>query len=271
MKRLILGLCALIAPAFAPAFASAQEIPQEIPAAQLTPEQTELCVTMMSGFPDDSPEARYVFFRLSQELASDVTPELSALMAKFMAENETRRLPADWPMLDVVEDIADPVLRQAAPSQTIASMAHIAYFNALCGTFVQGQVDSLIAFNPTLSDNDIVIREDALYLRQILAEALDRLGGGDTQAMAAYTVALVAERDDIEYVGFVDEVDELEALYMGDLDTKLSRSNDAVNEGVNVESFADAVALADDMNEQARKRAQQERLYSLVRILGGVG
>ncbi|WP_298917760.1 hypothetical protein [uncultured Algimonas sp.] len=265
MKR-FLTICAAL---LLPVTAAAQDRAQ--PRLALDAEQTEQCVTMMAGFPDETPEARYVFFRLSQELAKDVTPELSRLMAAFMAQNETRRLPADWPMIDVVEDIADPVLRQAAPSQTVASMAHIAYFDAMCGRFVQGQVDSLRAFDPVLADNDLVIREDALYLRQILAEALDRLGGGDKRATQIYTASLIVERDDIEYVGFEDEVDELEALYMGDLDTKLARSNDAVNEGVDVNGYKDAVALANDMDDQARKRAEQERLYSLVRILGGRG
>ncbi|GHA93852.1 hypothetical protein GCM10009069_16180 [Algimonas arctica] len=267
MKQFLMTAAALLLPTAALADIEVRTLTP----ASLTAEQSETCVTMMSGFPDDSPESRYVFFRLSQELAKDVTPELSQLMTDFMIDNETRRLPADWPMLDVIEDIADPVLRQAAPTQTVASMAHIAYFNALCGPFVQGQVDSLFAFNPALADTDIMIREDALYLRQILAEALDRLGASDTMAAQAYALSLVIERDDIEYIGFEDEIGELETLYMGDLDTKLSRSNDAVNEGMNVESFQDAVALANDMNDQAREQAQKERLYSLVRILGGIG
>lgn len=267
MKQFLITAAALLLPTVA----LADIAPITVAPVSLTAAQNETCVTMMSGFPDDSPDSRYVFFRLSQELAKDVTPELSKLMTDFMIENETRRLPADWPMLNVVEDIADPVLRQAAPVQTVANMAHIAYFNALCGQFVQGQVDSLLAFNRELADTDIMIREDALYLRQILAEALDRLGASDTMAAQAYALSLVIERDDIEYIGFEDEIGELETLYMGDLDTKLSRSNDAVNDGINVEAFVDAVALADDMNEQAREQDRQERLYTLVHILGGGG
>lgn len=268
MKHLLMTAAALLLPTVA--LADPVGVTDILPLA-MTAEQSEQCVVMMSGFPDDSPESRYVFFRLSQELAKDVTPELSQLMADYMVENEARRLPADWPMLDVIDDIADPVLRQAAPVQTVASMAHIAYFNALCGPFVQGQIDSLLAFNSDFDATDVMIREDALYLRQILAEALDRLGASDTMAAQAYALSLVIERDDIEYIGFEDEIGELETLYMGDLDTKLSRSNDAVNEGINVETFQDAVAMANDMNDQARERAQAQRLYSLVRILGGVG
>lgn len=266
MKQIFIVTAALLLPTLALANTADTTAPSPI---AMTAEQSEQCVTMMSGFPDDSPESRYVFFRLSQELAKDVTPELSRLMVDYMVENETRRLPADSPMLDVIEDIADPVLRQAAPAQTVANMAHIAYFNALCGPFVEGQVESLLAFNPELNVTDIVIREDALYLRQILAEALDRLGASDNMAAQAYALSLVLERDDIEYIGFEDEIGELETLYMGDLDTKLSRSNDAVNEGMNVDAFRDAVTLANDMNDQARERAQSERLYVLTLILGG--
>ncbi|MGB3455655.1 MAG: hypothetical protein WBG08_08475 [Litorimonas sp.] len=280
MKRVALTATALLLPLTAAAQtadmanAVAQSAPIQDPAVSTTAmdaERLEQCVALMSGFPDDSIESRYVFFRLNQEIGKDVTPELSALMAGFMAENETRRLPASTPMIDVIEDIADPVLRQAAPAQTVAGMAHIAYFDALCGRFVQGQVDSLLAFDAELADADIAIREDALYLRQILAEALDRLGAGDAAAVQAYTHSLVTERDDIEYVGFEDEVGDLEALYMGDLDTKLARSNDAVNEGVNTDEFQDAAALARDMGEQARQRARDERFYSIYRILGGRG
>ena len=263
MKRLLLSTIALLGTA-APALADVTA-----PVRALSPEQSEQCITMMSGFPDDGTESRYVFFRLGQELAKDVTPELAATMARYMAENEARRLPADWPMIDVVEDIADPVLRQAAPEQTVAGMAHIAYFDALCGDFVQGQVDSLLAFNAELADADLYIREDALYLRQILAEALDRLGGG--AAVDAYATTLVVERDDIEFTGFEAEVGDLEALYMGDLDTKLAQSNDLVNEGVDAEGFQDAVSLAKGMDASAAQQMREERLYSMVRILGGRG
>ncbi|GLQ19448.1 hypothetical protein ACFFUB_13565 [Algimonas porphyrae] len=266
MKSFLITTTALLLPLTGWASDAAQIAPSS-----LTTEQTEQCVTLMSGFPDEGPESRYIFFRLSQALSDDITPELSQLMADYMTQNEVRRLRADFPMIDVIEDIADPVLRQAAPERTVAGMAHIAYFDALCGSFIQGQVDSLLAFRSDLSANDMAIREDALYLRQILSEALDRLGAGERQAVRAYTAALVTERDDIEYVGFADEIDELEALYMGDLDKRLARSNDAVNEGVNAETVQDAAALARDMDEQARENAKRERLFSLIRILGGIG
>ncbi|MGB6228760.1 MAG: hypothetical protein WBF53_01365 [Litorimonas sp.] len=265
MKTFLLTAAALLLPATV----FAQDALERPVVDPVLAERTEQCVTMMSGFPDDGPESRYVFFRLSQELAKDVSPDLSELMVSFMAENETRRLPAAYPMIDVVEDIADPVLRRAAPDRTVAGMAHIAYFDALCGTFVQGQVDSLVAYKPALAEMDLPIREDALYLRQILAEALDRLGGGETDVVQTYTASLVTERDDIEYTGFTSDVDELEALYMGDLDTKLARSNDAVNEGADAESWDVAAQTARDMNQAARDQASQDRFFTLYRILGG--
>jgi hypothetical protein len=114
-------------------------------------------------------------------------------------------------------------------------------------------------------------REDALYLRQILAESLDRLGAGDQAALQTYSASLVTERDDIEYTGFDQDVDELETLFMGDLDTKLARSNDAVNESADTGEFQDAAELARSLREQANRRAKEERVYSLIRILGGRG
>lgn len=260
MKRLLLSSLAALGLA-APVSADVDL------AATSAGDRSEACVTLMSGFPDDGAESRYVFFRLSQELAKDITPELAQTMGDYMAANEARRLPADWPMMEVVEDIADPVLRQAAPEQTVAGMAHIAYFDALCSDFVAGQVDSLAAFDPALAQADLYIREDALYLRQILAEALDRLGGG--AAVDAYAQTLVTERDDIEFTGFASDVGELESLYMGDLDTKLATSNDMVNDGVDVEIYQDAVSMADDMNASAAKQMRRDRLNTLCRIMNG--
>lgn len=228
----------------------------------------EKCVTMMAGFPNEDLTARYVFFRLSQELTKGLTPELSRVMAAYMADNETARLPAGEPIIDVIEAISDPVLRQAAPAQTVAFMAHIAYFNSLCQPFVNGQVLSLESFDSSLSDADLYVREDALYLRQILAEALARLGAGDSEALQAYSVSLVAERDDIEYTEFDSEIDELEALYMGDLDERLATSNDMINSEADT-GLSDAIELSRDLERQAKERAERERIFSLIRILGG--
>ena len=236
-------------------------------AAMTAADRSERCVTLMSGFPDDGAESRYVFFRLSQELAKDITPELAATMAEYMAANEARRLPADFPMMDVVEDIADPVLRQAAPEKTVAGMAHFAYFDALCSEFVGGQVQSLAAFDPSLAEGDLYIREDALYLRQLLAEALDRLGGG--AAVEAYSESLVTERDDIEFTGFEGDVGDLEALYMGDLDTKLATANDMVNEGLDAEIYQDSVSMAKSMDATTADTLRRERLNTLCQILTG--
>ena len=38
-------------------------------------ESQEFCITVMSGFPDDGHLARYQFFRLTEEMATDATPE----------------------------------------------------------------------------------------------------------------------------------------------------------------------------------------------------
>lgn len=266
MKNVFAAIMSALA--FAPSLAAANLPISSTVEAEQAARVAETCVTMMSGFPNDDPESRYLFFRLSQALAHDMTPELSALMAEHMAENETRRLPSDWPIMDVIEDIADPVLRQAAPVQTIASMAHIIHFDALCGDVVSGQVDALAAFDPSLAEADLYIREDALYLRQILAEALERVSDKDSPVLQAYAASLVRERDDIEFDGFEAEVDELEALYMGDLDERLETSNDLINAEAQT-GMDDAFSLSRDMNEQARRQARQQRTYSLVRILGG--
>jgi hypothetical protein len=79
----------------------------------------------------------------------------------------------------------------------------------------------------------------------------------------------IASRDAVEFTAFVSEVDELEALYMTDLDGRLKRSNDMINEEMDLEVLGDAVGLSNSMDAAAAKRAKQERILSLIRIMGG--
>ena len=78
-------------------------------------------------------------------------------------------------------------------------------------------------------------------------------------------------RDDVEFTTFESELGELEALYMDDLDGRLKRSNDLINEEMDREVLGDSVALSDSMIEAEKKKAKERQLYTLYRILGGGG
>jgi hypothetical protein len=92
----------------------------------------------------------------------------------------------------------------------------------------------------------------------------DPIHGAD---VTVYANALVRTRDRIEFTSYSADVDELEALYMTDLDGRLARSNDLINSEMNRETLGDAVTLSDDMNKQAKQKADREAVQTLLRIL----
>ena len=231
----------------------------------------DFCINAMSDFPTDDAERRYQFFRLSEEMARDTTNELRAAMDKY---GDEKPAPGSS-VLDVIENIANPVLRQAAPRITVSNMAYVIDFAKICEPFVSGQTDSLVAYDASLTNVEFntVIVEDALFLRQILSDSLFRLGADkDPQYSAAvtqYAQSLVTIRDEVEFTTFESELGNLEALYMDDLDGRLKRSNDMINEEMDRETLGDAVALSDSMIAAEKKKAKERQLYSLIRILGG--
>lgn len=232
-------------------------------------ESQEFCITVMSGFPDDGHLARYQFFRLTEEMATDATPEFVLAMTHY-AEGD---IADDTPIMDVIEDIANPVLRQAAPELAIANMAHLIDFADRCESYVTGQISSLRSFDGTLVHSDVVIQEDALYLRQVLSDSLIRLNA-DADAVHGYAVtnygnSLILMRDNIEFESYNSEIDELESLYMVDLDGRLARSNDLINSEMNRETLGDAVILSDDLDAAENYKRKQTGLQTLFRILNG--
>jgi len=231
----------------------------------------ENCIEIMAAFPDNGHIPRYQFFRLAQAIGTDATPAFRAAILEYGQGS----VPADTPIADLIEGIANPVLRQAAPSIAVAQMAHLIEFSQNCDTFIAGQAGSLEAFDPTLANAEFnaVIAEDALFLRQVLADVLYRLEADQDAvygpAINAYAASLVAMRDNIEFASFNSEVEELETLFMNDLDGRLARSNDIINGEMNNESLANAIALSDDLNDAARQQQEQQARETLYRILYG--
>ena len=234
---------------------------------------SDFCINTMASFPTENHEIRYQFFRLTEETLRDMTPNLREALSKY----EDEKVAEDNSMLQAIEDIANPVLRQAAPEITIANMVHVIDFASICKPIIAGQINSLEAYDSALKDVEFntVIVEDALFLRQILSDSLFRLGAEKNPlysgSIKAYANALVKTRDDVEFSSFEAELGDLEALYMNDLDGRLKRSNDMINEEMDREVLGDSVALSDSMNKAAKKKAKERQLYTLIRILGGGG
>ncbi len=231
----------------------------------------EKCITIMSGFPNEDHVPRYQFFKLTQELTRDVTPTFRSTLDYFgdSSVNEQTLV------TDVIENIANPVYRQAAPEITIGNMGYLIDFALDCESYLTGQIESLEAFDPSLTDSEfnVVISEDALFMRQILSDTLFRVGAQDHEVFGPfvhdYANSLVTTRDRIEFAGFESELESLEAVFMTDLDGKLARSNDVINNEMDQETLASALEITDDMNQEAKMKSKQKMLRTLSSILGG--
>ena len=229
------------------------------------------CIEQMADFPTDDPTARYQFFKLIGDVAYGADEESRALFDHYGQP----AVESGTPVLSVIEDIANPVLRQAAPEIIVSSMNFLVDFAAACDVYIDGQTDSLLAFDDSLSNPDLntAIAEDALFLRQILSESLSRLGAdADAQwapAAQLYSRSLVTQRDAVEYAAFETDISELETLFMDDLDGRLARSNDVINSEMDREILGDSIKLAEDLNKAAKEKARQDRLYRLLRLFGG--
>ena len=271
-SSLILSAC-MILPAigFAQDAATTQELYGLTDTRPVAAQNQDRCITQMAEFPTDDPTARYQFFKLVSDVAYGADDETRALFDHYgqpVVENGT-------PVLSVIEDIANPVLRQAAPEIIVSSMNYLVDFAVTCDVYITGQTESLVAFDGTLGSPELntVIAEDALFLRQILSESLSRLGAdGDAvwaNAARSYSRSLVAQRDAVEFAAFETDIAELESLFMDDLDGRLARSNDVINSEMDRELLTDSIKLARDINEAAKEKARQDRLYRLLRLFGG--
>lgn len=231
----------------------------------------EKCITIMNGFPNSGHEGRYQFFKLTRALADDVDPMMRSAIDFYGDSNVTYQTP----VVEVIENIANPVYRQAAPEITIGNMGYLIDFALDCESYLTGQIESLEAFdnNLTQADFDVVIGEDALFMKQILSDSLFRLGGQSHEIFGPYVQAyannLVRARNNVEYASFDAQLANLEAVYMNDLDGRLARSNDVINNEMDREAFANALEIANDLNEQAKLQTKQRALQTLSRILNG--
>lgn len=240
---------------------------QTTEASPVSAQSQDYCISVMSAFPNGDTVARYQFFKLTEKMAVGATPEFKTALAHYGDGD----VAPETPVIKIIEAIANPVMRQAAPELTIAYMGHLVEFAGRCETYIQGQVNSLLAYDPALANDDGVISEDALYLRQILSDSLLRLDADKNEkhsfAVNNYATSLVVMRDDIEFAAYAKDIDDIEALYMTDLDGRLARSNDIINSEIDREVLGDAVTLSDDMNKQAKQKADRDAIGTLLRIL----
>ncbi len=231
----------------------------------------EKCITVMNGFPNNGHESRYQFFKLTKKLADDIDPMMRSAIDFYGDSNVTYQTP----VVEVIENIANPVYRQAAPEITVGNMGYLIDFALDCDSYLTGQIDSLEAFdnNLTQADFEVVIGEDALFMKQILSDSLFRLGAQDHDVYGPYVQAyadnLVRARNNVEFASFEAQLANLEAVYMNDLDGRLARSNDVINNEMDREALANALEITNDLNDQSKLQTRQKAMRTLSRILNG--
>lgn len=239
-------------------------VPEDLPVAN------ERCIQQMAGFPDSSPQARYQFYRLVQASAVGADAGLLDALTAF----DGGGIPADTPIIETVEEIANPVMRQAAPQLIVAQMAHLIGFAQDCAPYIDGQVRAYVATDPSLADPQYnrEIGEDALFLRSVLLDTLYRLEA-DTDphhgmAVARYQRSIVTQRDEIEFAAFDSELDELETLALGDLGDRLDMANASVNDTLDQGQLDAAVGLSRDMSEAYQRESRARMAQVFIDILG---
>lgn len=227
------------------------------------------CLARMSGFPSDDPAGRYQFFVLTETVGMDVDATTLSAMKHFGQPP----LPGDVSMVDVIEAIANPVMLQAQPAATVAQTVSLIEFAQDCAPYIRGQIDSLAFIEPSFNDPtfNVTIREDALYLRQMAGDALSRLGAQSDPvygpAIYNYDASLLSLRNEIEFTAFETELDDLEGLYLADLDEKLALANDQINSEMDREVLDSSIAISDDMSEASNEERKRRMMQTLFRIL----
>lgn len=239
------------------------EIPPGLPAAN------ERCIQMMAGFPDSSPQVRYKFYRLVQATAVGTDDTMMDALVAYGGD-----MALDTPVIETVEAIANPVMRQAAPELIVAQTAHLIGFARECSPFIDGQVRAYLAADESLADPQFnqEIGEDALFLRSVLLDTLYRLEADADPyhgvAVARYQRSLVVQRDEIEFAAFDSELAELEALALGDLGDRLDMANASVNDTLDQGQLDAAIGLSRDMSESYRRESRARMAEVFIQILG---
>ncbi|MEL6661449.1 MAG: hypothetical protein AAFO57_01505 [Pseudomonadota bacterium] len=235
------------------------------------PEINRFCATQMISLADASLEGRHQFYVLVREAGRGANNGFLEALDAFGAQQISR----ETPVLQVVEDTANPVLLQAAPAATVSQMAYLIGFSNECADLLEGQIVALEATSPGLASGTYkqAIGEDAMFLRSMLLDALYRLNADSDprhgQAIAAYQRDLVDQRDDIEFAAFDAELAALEDEFAGDLDRRLDLANTAVGENAEAVDAKGAAAVARALSDVQRAEANQRMARILAEVLNG--
>ncbi|MEO0816818.1 MAG: hypothetical protein AAFX86_05860 [Pseudomonadota bacterium] len=279
-----LALACLLLPACATAQTAPMPVPQQtsslpdqapepIPSQALAeldlPELNPVCARQMTELAGGTLSGRHQLFVLVREAGRGADDDVLAALEAYGAGT----VDPETPILQVVEDIANPVLLQAAPNATVGQMAHLIRFSRECDVILDGQIKALEATSPDLASGTYkqAIGEDAMFLRSMLLDALYRLNADRDavhgQTVAAYQRDLVRQRDDIEFAAFDAELAALEDEFAGDLGDRLDLAKTSADETAEAVDAKGAAEVARALTDVQRAEANARMAQMLAEIL----
>jgi hypothetical protein len=280
------GLACILLPGCASAQTAAEQVPLSVqletgesasgrdslsrPSDLEIPALNDFCATQMTSLAGGTLSGRHQLFVLLSEAGRGADEDLIDVLDAY----GVGQVDPSTPLLQVVEDIANPVLLQAAPNATVGQMAHLIRFSQECGLILDGQIAALEATSPDLANGVYkqAIGEDAIFLRSMLLDALYRLNADSDpvhgQAVAAYQRDLVGQRDDIEFAAFDAELAALEEEFTGDLDKRLDLANTSIGETAGAIDAKGAAEVARALTDVQRAEANARMAQIMIEVLG---
>lgn len=210
---------------------------------------SEYCLSVMAGFPDDA-QSRFTFYHLVELLHEGADPGIYASLDAYSSDS----VAAETPVVDVLDYIANPVMRQALPGSVLAHLNHLVKFDRKCGAFIQSQKQTLAVVDPSVMHRDFrgSVLQDALFLRQVMIEAFYQMSAHEDPVHREAVLSLGRSADALRanknVEAFGEELDEL-------LDEVLLEYNDLREN--------QRFAVLDDSLQREQVRSDQEMLNQM--------
>lgn len=241
--------------------------------AALSPAQAdtgEYCAQMMSGFPNTEMQNRYHFFTLVNHLTEGYTEDLDAAVVQF----SNYPLEAGTPVVDVIEEIVDPVLRQADPTFGLSQVRHLIQFGQTCREFTSSQLNAIELMHPEFTEPEfqLGIVEDALFIRSVLSDALRELRAHEDPVHGRPVLSYEREtemlRDTAERTLVKRDMDNLYAEFEEDIEQRFAMVESTDVGTTDTEATSTAVKTWKDLNNASRRerRAEAAQIFKLMLV-----
>jgi hypothetical protein len=234
-----------------------------------TATNSDLCIRMMAGFPDDSLANRYQFYRLINMMENGVDSGVLDALDHFGARNSF----GQDTVIDVVTNLSDPVMLQSAPRYSIGNAAQLIEYAQTCRPFINAQIASIEVAEPSVTEArfEEQLAEDAVYLRALVVQSLESVSAHihpiHGPAVTRYQNATINIRNEAEFVGFEAELDALSFETLAEMDQQLVVQQQVVEGDIDKEIVSSSTQMVQSMNQASKEESNQKVNYIMWRIL----